>query len=203
MPEFAEIRSQHFQIPTSWRTEIKKDLRERASGKDNETRIDDALGLLISAVDELEVRQRDLFSDDTAPDSSLVRLRELLPDQKIAPVQFEVAENRLVVLSKRSGFDQADATNIGAAREELLANGVRILDELQRSNCDRRLIETVSYLQSQISGEENIVKVGMASVGCEVMHRAFEQELPDAVSAMLHASLQRPCWLCACTLTMV
>lgn len=153
-------------------------------------RIEQAVDLLIDMTETADEQHRDLFTTEATPGArptGLAALKALLPGQKLAPVQFAVSKNRLVVSRRPSRSDPADVANIQAARQEIVAGGDRILAELQRSNCDRRLIEHLSYLQGQISTEENIVKIGICNIGCETMRDAFKQELPEAVDAMLRA----------------
>jgi hypothetical protein len=118
---------------------------------------------------------------------NLERLRQLLPGQKIAPVQFTVTEGRIAIAPHTDEADARDVLNVKAAREQLLSGGQRILKELKGSNCDKRLIETVQFLHEQIASEQNVVQLGIANIGCDLMYAQFQAELPDALLAMLRA----------------
>src|SRR5581483_2727076 len=62
-----------------------------------------------------------------------------------------------------------------------------IIEELERSNCDRRLLTNVQHLQSQLMDETDAIKIGLTNLSCEFMCSAFDHELPSAVSSMLKA----------------
>jgi hypothetical protein len=114
-------------------------------------------------------------------------LRRVVPDQKIAPVQFQIRNERLALLHQKSRADDEDCHNVEVAKQELESAGKRILNELERSNCDKRLIDSVRRLQEQLKADSNIVTIGLSNLTCEAMCHAFEHELPDAVGAMLRA----------------
>src|SRR5262249_8279720 len=108
-------------------------------------------------------------------------LRHIVPDQKIAPVQFDISNNKIIVSRRKSPLREADSANVEAARAELQRNGDRIISELQQSNCDRRLLASVLELQEQLQGETDAIKVGLMNIGCEMMCNSYEAELPIAV----------------------
>jgi hypothetical protein len=119
--------------------------------------------------------------------SDVSTLRQIVPNQKIAPVQFEINDNRIVVAHRKSPIHKEDSLNIEAARTELQRNGDKILSELRKSNCDRRLLEAAQELQMQFQTEINAVKIGLMNINCEMMCNAFEAELPPAIASMLKA----------------
>lgn len=113
-------------------------------------------------------------------------LRQIVPGQKIAPLQFDIRGERLVIVEQRAGYDRRDHANIEAARKDLQNSGDKVLDQLEKSNCDRRLVESVELLQAELAAG-NIIAIGFSNIRCEMMASAFEKELPDAVMAMLRA----------------
>jgi hypothetical protein len=119
---------------------------------------------------------------ETAP-----TLRQIVPDQKIAPVQFQISDNRLVISHRKSLSREADDANIEAAKAEVLRNGDKIISELLLSNCDRRLLASMQELQAQFQGEVDAIKIGLMNIGCEVMCNSYDAELPTAVASMLRA----------------
>jgi hypothetical protein len=119
--------------------------------------------------------------------SELFRLRSIVPPQKIAPAQFEIKNHRLVLRKNPSTSKAEDARNIASAKSELQRNGDRIIEELERSNCDKRLLQNIQHLQSQLLDETDAIKIGITNLSCEFMCSAFDQELPSAVSSMLKA----------------
>ncbi|MCG2642573.1 MULTISPECIES: hypothetical protein [Bradyrhizobium] len=124
---------------------------------------------------------------DDVPIGNVSVLRGIVPDQKIAPVQFDIIDNVIVVVHKKSLPRDADLKNIEAAKAELSRSGEKIIAELQQSNCDKRLLSSVQELQGQFRGEIDAISVGLKNIGCEAMFAAFESELPVAVSSMLLA----------------
>jgi hypothetical protein len=117
----------------------------------------------------------------------LFELRRMIPQQKIAPFQFEVENGRLKLLKTTSAALPADTINVEAAKDHLMSDGKKLLDQLQNSNCDKRLVESFQSLQDQLSGSQNIIGIGLSNLGCDVMCDAFKDELPEAVSAMFKA----------------
>jgi hypothetical protein len=114
-------------------------------------------------------------------------LRPIVPDQKSAPVQFDISNNRIIVSHRKSPRREVDNLNIEAARAELLKNSDKIISELLQSNCDRRLLASVQELQAQFQGEIDAIKIGLMNLGCEMMCNSYEAELPTAVASMLRA----------------
>jgi hypothetical protein len=122
-----------------------------------------------------------------AAQTDLAQLRRILPGQKIAPMRFEFEESKLVLARRRTRHDPRDRDNIRTARSELLVRGKEIIGELTASNCDRRLLESVRYLLTQIEDDGNIIRVGMSNMTVEAMVRQFQEELPEAVIGMLNS----------------
>jgi hypothetical protein len=114
-------------------------------------------------------------------------LRQIVPRQKIAPVQFQISNSKIVVSDRKSLLRKADSPNIEAAKAELQRNGDKIISELLLSNCDRRLLASVQELQAQFQGEIDAIKIGLMNIGCEMMCNSSEAELPVTVAAMLRA----------------
>ena len=117
----------------------------------------------------------------------LFQLRSIIPAQKIAPAQFEIRNERLTVKRHVSDARGEDTGGIESARSQLQANGDKIIEELERSNCDRRLLSNIQHLQAQLIDETDAIKIGLTNLSCEFMCSAFDHELPSAVSSMLKA----------------
>lgn len=121
-------------------------------------------------------------------ESNLNRLTHVVPkNQAIAPVQFDIVDNRLVLIPQPAMVGPGDKANVEAAREELLARSEQIIEQLSSSNCDQRLLENVKDLQGKLTKGGDIIRLGLASIGCSIMTEQFRPELPDAVYAMLKA----------------
>ncbi|MBP2290866.1 hypothetical protein [Azospirillum rugosum] len=118
-------------------------------------------------------------------ENNLKNLRRMLPPQKIAPVQFDFQSGRLVLLRTRNSFESDDYNNIASAKEAIVAQGERIQEYLKQSNCDRRLIETFSILQEQLTLDDNIIKLALTNITCDIMRSACEPELSESVNSMI------------------
>lgn len=118
---------------------------------------------------------------------SLNDLGRIVPHQQVAPVQFDVVDGRIIVASRAPKTAEADRANIQSALEHIRGSGEQLLNHLAKSNCDRRLLESISELHSQLVSEGNIVKVGLTNLACGVMGAQFQSELPGALAGMLNA----------------
>lgn len=122
------------------------------------------------------------------PSQAARQLRRIVPTQdRVAPVQFEIRDGRLAIAHLHATPREDDVANARSARTMLIENGQKIIANLQQSNCDKRLLETVETLQRKLLLDEDIIQIGIINIGCEMMSSAFSQELPDAVVAMLKA----------------
>lgn len=115
------------------------------------------------------------------------RLKRVVPEQRVSPVRFDIADGRLIVQPQPAVPPESDKQIIESAFGQLVQQGDRLLEELDRSNCDPRLRENVRQLQNQLVGQSDIIKLGLTNLGCAMMAEAFECELPDAVASMLRA----------------
>ncbi|MPS68777.1 MAG: hypothetical protein E2586_09795 [Novosphingobium sp.] len=124
---------------------------------------------------------------ETQGSLSLEDLDRIVPRQQVAPVQFDIVDGRIIVASREPKTDEADRANIQSALEHIRGSGEQLLNNLANSNCDRRLLESVSELDSQLISEGNVVKIGLTNMACGVMGVQFQAELPDAIAGMLNA----------------
>src|SRR3546814_11673970 len=67
-------------------------------------------------------------------------------------VQFAIVDGRIVVDQRSPQTDQADRDNIISALEHICSSGDPLISNLDNSNCDRRLIDSVKELQDQQLG---------------------------------------------------
>lgn len=135
----------------------------------------------------LEVTSRWPIASPLHEQPDTVQLRRMIPPQKIAPAQFEIRNGRLSLARRDNHYAARDEQNIKSAREELLRSGERILGELRNSNYDRRLIESVEYLQEQLLQDGGIIRLALSNIGCDMMCGVYGDELPDALTSMLRA----------------
>jgi len=113
-------------------------------------------------------------------------IREVVPEQKIAPAQFDIHEGRLVVAHQKAS-NGPDSNIASSARRALVETGQAVIDKLKETNCDRRMLDVVVNLQEKLQSQQDIVELGVFNISCEVVAAKFENELPDVVGAMLLA----------------
>ncbi|MGH7487794.1 MAG: hypothetical protein ACREMY_19660, partial [bacterium] len=119
------------------------------------------------------------------PSTDISALRRAIPEHVASPIQSLISDGKIFVADQSFAADDGDGNNASDARATLLASGGKIIDELRRSNCDRRLVETVIELQSDLAAGASIIRLGLVNIGCEAVCRAFEQELPYTLCGML------------------
>src|SRR3546814_20633609 len=91
-------------------------------------------------------------------------------------VQFAIVDGRIVVDQRSPQTDQADRDNIISALEHICSSGDQLISNLDNSNCDRRLIDSVKELQDQLTSDGNIVKIGLTNMACCEIGRASCRE---------------------------
>ena len=123
--------------------------------------------------------------DESSDLIDIARLKSILPTQKIAPLQFEIVQDKLRILSRSSRPEEVAASPISAAKTQILGLGDQIVLELERSNCDRRLLEAINKTQAEILSEESIVRIAFSGIYCGNLAKAFQPELAGAVDVML------------------
>lgn len=111
----------------------------------------------------------------------------VVPRQQIAPARFAVVEGRITLADQPPKTLKNDRNNISEAFSHIKGSGQRLIDSLEQSNCDRRLLDSVKELQSQIDNNSNIVRIGLTNLACGVMCGQFYKELPDALNAMFNS----------------
>ncbi len=117
----------------------------------------------------------------------LEQLKRIIPAQKVAPVQFDILDGRIVISAKAPRTEEADKSNIQSALNHILESGEKLLENLTKSNCDRRMLESVCELHKQVASAENVIKIGLSNLACSVMGTQFRDEMPGAIAGMLNA----------------
>ncbi|MDG3441957.1 hypothetical protein [Nitrospirillum amazonense] len=112
-------------------------------------------------------------------------LLEIIPEQKVAPAQFDIINNKLVILQQKANLESGNSYNIESARKSLAESGVRLIKNLNDSNCDRRLVEIVQIMHEKIADNVNIIQIGMLNIEMEATCAKFVDELPNAIAGML------------------
>jgi hypothetical protein len=173
------------------------------SGRDGEILlVGNAISLILEKIEETQrimgvMRLATALIDSSPAESeensdlvNIARLKSILPTQKIAPLQFEIVHDKIKILSRSSKAEEFKAEEFSvspvlAAKTEILELGDQIVLELERSNCDRRLLDAISKTQGQIISEENIVRIAISGMYCGNLAKEFQAELAGAVDVML------------------
>jgi hypothetical protein len=151
-----------------------------------EATVADALRAFVRiAVEETEPDLVDKMKPEA--ERAVMQLRNIVPGQKIAPVQFEVTRGRLQIAHQDAKSRARDLDNVNSARGVIIERGHILIQHLESTNCDRRLLETVEALQSKLVDQNDIIQLGIMNIGCEAVFDQFANELPDAIVGMLRA----------------
>jgi hypothetical protein len=114
-------------------------------------------------------------------------LDEIVPRQQVSPIQFEILNGKISVSRRDPQSLPEDRANISSALDHIQGSGNKLIENLENSNCDRRLLESVKELQSQLLMNTNVVKIGLTNMACGIMCSQFQSELPDAIAAMCNS----------------
>jgi hypothetical protein len=115
-------------------------------------------------------------------------LAKIVPrQQQVAPVQFSIKGEKINISSRPPKTLPADKSNILAALDHISSAGGELIENLERSNCDKRLLDKVKELQAQLVSGENIVRIGLSNMACGMMCAQFQSELPFAISGMFRS----------------
>ncbi|TDK37026.1 hypothetical protein E2F50_08970 [Rhizobium deserti] len=118
---------------------------------------------------------------------NLPLLSDVVPNQKVSPVHFDIKNERLVLTHHRAEASIEDSQNVFQARSMLIQSGRKIIEELQRSNCDRRFLDDVVAVQEQLESAQDIIRLGILNIACEEQRKEFEPELPGLLVGKLRA----------------
>jgi hypothetical protein len=171
----APLMTRDKENPTSFMQRIITDRENRIS-------ISDALVIFSSYLNEASVQQ-----PVTQETLSFEELNRIVPRQQVAPVQFDIVKDKIVVVKRTPVKLDEDNNNIASSLDYIKKAGDQLAESLEQSNCDRRLLESVQQLQQQLIEDGSIVKIGLTNMACGVMCAQFNTELPDAIAAMFNS----------------
>lgn len=135
-------------------------------------------------IERVEIHD-DLFSEENTAYSE--KLQRIVPEQKFSPVKFEIINNKIRIAHNKAEANDQDKTNVNSALEYIRDSGRHIIKNLEQSNCDPRLLDSMKVLQENLESGEDIIKAGCMNIMCGNMAAKFMSELPDATAAMLTA----------------
>lgn len=176
--EFAEIATKRrFRtvVPPD-REHIFEELRDR------DMLVSDAIDVFFQRLSKVEGE----YTDNTDGSAAL---RKVVPDQKLAPAMFDIVNHKLVIINQVNKQDKEDERNIRNAFEALLNQGKNILEALQCSNCDRRILQRIHELQDKLSKKNNIIELGLMTLGVDRICKNASGELPEALSGAIEGHI--------------
>ena len=130
---------------------------------------------------------KDLQGWASSREKGVPDIKMLLPEQKIAPARFDVVGDRIVLAREECSAEAEDEAVAAAVRTELIRSGDKLLALLRDSNCDRRAAHVVEYLQDQLVSDENIVRIALANVACDLLVGTYGDEFPAPVALAIRA----------------
>lgn len=131
------------------------------------------------------ITSKDLDLATVQGEISFSQLGRIVPQQQIAPAKFEIREQKIFVVKEGSDLPSEDEQNVASALDFLTNAGEKLIENLESSNCDRRLLDSARELHKQIVDHDNVVKIGLCNLAFGEMGREFHCELPDAVNGMI------------------
>lgn len=138
-------------------------------------------GLLFDDVSDLDVPEHKTALQEAS------RLKSIVPEQKVSPVQFEILEGKLSVKAQTGKIMPGREEIVSIARDDIIRRGENLINELRNSNCDPRLLKNIEELQNTLIGSANPIQTGLSNNACDHLAKVFSAELPNATSALLLA----------------
>ncbi|WP_159728293.1 hypothetical protein [Methylosinus sp. Ce-a6] len=151
--------------------------------RDGPVLIINGIDFLIDHLEKIVTYRHDQEEDSEIPgySTTITALRNTLPEQKLAPISFDIKDSKLVVAHRAVNPSSADINNVKNARNALLEQGIGIIEALESSNCDRRIIDGIKRLQNGLSRYDNIIELGIINISVDKVCKSAASELPDAL----------------------
>jgi hypothetical protein len=170
-PTFHELGRRRFRSGPPGRENLLQELNQ------GDRSIIEAAQILLRRINEMSRGSSE--REEKGPSS--VALRRVVPEQKLAPAMFDIIDGKLVLVKQTLQARADDAVNAQRARDALLERGKGIIDALERSNCDRRVVESMRQLQTELERQDNIIELGLMNMAVERVCKGAAAELPDAL----------------------
>lgn len=170
--------------------EIAQRLRLRPIMQDRENGFEELREEGVSVVDGINIFLARFAEIEKQPSTDgSAALRRVVPNQKLAPAMFDIVAGKLVLVKQVTSPLPEDRKNIQQARDALLDRGKNILEALERSNCDRRVLQSIRDLQDALGKEDNIIELGLRSLGVDRICKNAAGELPEALSGTIEGHI--------------
>ncbi|WP_140985839.1 hypothetical protein [Asticcacaulis tiandongensis] len=115
----------------------------------------------------------------------IAEIEKLVPDQQIAPVQFQFTGTKLSVLHTPATPTAGDKALVASVRRAVVQAGDDLLADLATSQCDPRFLKRMQTLHGEVCDNNDIVYIGIQSQQCQIAARAYEDEFAPHYIALL------------------
>ena len=140
------------------------------------TEIDEEIDRIIDEIHNFE-------EDADVEVESARKLRNLIPEQSLSPLSFEIESEKVVVAESARGTPNLSESSAEALHLQLVSDTSTFLDELKNSNCDPRMLKRFEDLHDRLCENSNPISIGISNISASLMTTNFSQELPDAIVA--------------------
>ncbi len=107
------------------------------------------------------------------------QLQDLTPRQRTGPLRFEVRDGLLTIQHQAANIEASDRRNAESALTELLHTGNALTSYFETSNVDRHLREMIKDIVDRLVSRQDIIQIGIAAIGCQIVVDRLSEELPD------------------------
>ncbi|MBB3898255.1 hypothetical protein [Roseococcus suduntuyensis] len=102
--------------------------------------------------------------NDSDLKSLAIELNRNAPPQILAPVQFEIFDEKLRIARTPNASPLLSTENIAALRQHIISKHSELLMLLLNSNMDRKIVSQFEVLGNAINKENNIIIVGLENI---------------------------------------
>ena len=110
-------------------------------------------------------------------------------DQQSAPFKFELVHNRLRVARENENAGDHGQT-AETVRQITLDNGEKLVEQLLRSQIDRRFLEVIQDLHALFKTNADIIRLGLQASQCKLYHFHYAEEHEGELSPMITAGIE-------------
>lgn len=110
-------------------------------------------------------------------------LATTVPEQQIGPLQFIVRDGVLRLARQEDLVGDRNPVGAEEARVQLASDAAWLVENLSQANVDRRVVEIMQDMATNLSVSSNVVRVGIINVACENLVGLVVDELPSPVAA--------------------
>ncbi|WP_133305226.1 hypothetical protein [Tsuneonella suprasediminis] len=114
-------------------------------------------------------------------------LGDIVPGQKLAPIQFSVSNGKLYIRRQNYKSKREDRHLLTYGKTALQTDASSIIESLGKTNVDPRLSVAIAEIRDVLGSDADVIRLGMLSTTCDVLVRRFNEQLPETISAKFEA----------------